>query len=227
MGSRRAHRPPTGGEPDGAPPARSLRPRLVRLRWRLKGAWVGPVFVLALVLETALLRLLPIAGDERPSWFGAFLLAGFLNLLCVTGLGIAGGALLRRRDRSLPPLVARDRAGSVAMIAGVALVLIAGLAHRERLAAEQEQLRAAVQAVRVNVAQNAPPRFRRASSRLDVRRKGESGLYRACATGPSPREAYCVWVDTALSPPGLAVDGDRTPNAKLSGFGAPGPARLR
>src|SRR5215212_2992171 len=101
-----------------------------RLKWRLRGATLWPAFVTALVVDTALLVLLPIAGDGRPNPVGAFLLAGFANLLVVAVLGPLAGVWWRRRRRGLPRLVADDQAGTVMLGALAVLLLGLGLLHR-------------------------------------------------------------------------------------------------
>lgn len=45
-------------------PARSERgDRLTRLRWRVRGAWQWPAFVLLTLADAALLHWLPLAGE--------------------------------------------------------------------------------------------------------------------------------------------------------------------
>src|SRR4051794_36682803 len=48
-----------------------------RLRWRLRGATMWPAFLVALVLDAVLVRVLPIAGDTAPDVFAAVLLGFF------------------------------------------------------------------------------------------------------------------------------------------------------
>ncbi|MGH2943106.1 MAG: hypothetical protein ACRDLN_10105, partial [Solirubrobacteraceae bacterium] len=67
---------------------------LRRLRWRLRGAWLWPAFVVLTVLEMGLLHWLPVAG-EGSRWIAALLLAGCLNLAAIVVLGGLGGIALR------------------------------------------------------------------------------------------------------------------------------------
>src|SRR3954453_2593847 len=102
------------GMADGDSPA--LWP--ARLRWRLKGATLWPLFWLLTVIDAVLLKVLPIEGADGPPLFGALLLALLFNLLAVAVLGRAGAWWLRRHRPALPRVVAEDRAGS-AMLLGV------------------------------------------------------------------------------------------------------------
>src|SRR4051794_22101390 len=81
-----------------------------RLRWRLRGATMWPAFLIALVVDTVLLRALPVAGDQAPDVFAAALLGAFFNLLAVAvGAPLLGRVVPRPRP-SLPEGIARHRA---------------------------------------------------------------------------------------------------------------------
>src|SRR4051794_33586690 len=101
------------------------RSGLRRLRWRLRGAWLWPAFVVVTLLEIPLLHWLPLAG-ERTSAIGALLLAGTLNLIAVALLGGLGGIALRRRRRDLPKVVADDYAGTAALALVAAVFVVVG-----------------------------------------------------------------------------------------------------
>ena len=47
------------------------RASLTRLRWRLRGAWQWPTFVVLLVVNAVLLSELPLAGESGPDPFAA------------------------------------------------------------------------------------------------------------------------------------------------------------
>ncbi len=81
-----------------------------RLRWRLRGAWLWPAFVVATLAEMALLHWLPVQG-ESTRWISAMLVAGCLNLIAVVVLGGPGALVLRRRRPDMPKVVASDYAG--------------------------------------------------------------------------------------------------------------------
>ena len=87
--------------------------RLRRLRWRLRGAWLWPTFVVATLLEATMLHWLPVQGDSA-RWIGALLAAGLPEP--------RGDRRARRagRDPAAPPqaaicrdVVAADYAGTL------------------------------------------------------------------------------------------------------------------
>jgi hypothetical protein len=191
-----------------------------RLRWRLRGALMWPLFGPAVLAGGLLLELLPIAGDRGPGLFPAILLAGFFDLAIVAALAPLTGAVLRRRRPVLPKVVATDRAGTALLVSGVALLVVLGLAHRP---AQQEQERKfaeqAVQARRYVLSQGGPE-YRVNLDRMDTWKQGPD-LYRTCVPGPDPDRALCLLVSTAQSPPGIAVDPDQRPNSVVNGPDSP------
>lgn len=192
---------------------------LARLRWRLAGATMWPAFVLALLADTALLRLLPFAGDQGLGWVPSFLLAGFLNLAIVAGGAPVAGWLVRRRASAMPKVVADDRAGTALLLAATLVLLAGGVVHRSDVRAEEQAFADQAEAARRAIERQAPAEFR--DGALDTAKQGP-GFYRTCAAGPDPGEAYCVLVSTDQSPPGVTIDPDRRPNAVVSGPDNPG-----
>jgi hypothetical protein len=184
---------------------------LRRLRWRLRGAWLWPTFVLATLLETALLHALPVQG-ESTGWISALLVAGCMNLVAVVVLGGPGGLLLRRKRPDLPKVVAADYAGTAALgVVAVGLV-VAGLVHRpvivDRQAAFDEQLLA----VHRWVAQHGDAFANAHVSQADTVAVDED-LFRTCVPGRDPKRWLCLVVDTTQSPPVVKRDINREPNA--------------
>jgi hypothetical protein len=194
------------------------RAPLTRLRWRLRGAWQWPLFAALLAADTVLLHELPIAGDG-PDWFAAAVLALFFNVVAVALGGTVVGPLVRRRRPDLPPIVAADRGGTAALVATTAILVAIGIGHRDRLAAEHEELEVQAAAVRTWVAHSSEPevrRHRRHLDRLDTLPFGED-LYRTCVPGDDPERSLCLFVDTSQSPPGLRRDPNPAPNATFLG----------
>jgi hypothetical protein len=186
-----------------------------RLRWRLRGAMLWPAFVAAVVVQALLLDLLPIAGDDGPGLFAAVLLAGFFNLVLVAVAAPLAGSWLRRRRPGMPAVIATDRAGAVVLAAGCALVAALGLAHHSSVRAARDDLAAQAASARRFVISQAPREFQANVHHLDTVKQGND-LYRTCVAGPDPDRAFCVFVNTDQSPPGVTHDPDQRPNAAVA-----------
>jgi hypothetical protein len=191
------------------------------MRWRLRGATMWPAFVVALVLDAVLLRVLPISGDVAPDAFAAVLLGFFFNLVAVAVGAPLLGRLVRRRRPALPKVVADDRAGT-ALIGGVAvLLLVLGLVHRPDMQRQERAFDTQAAAARQFVLARAPVRFRAHVDRMDTWKQGP-GLYRTCVPGPNERRSFCVFVNTRHEPPLVIGDRDQSPNSVLAGPDNPG-----
>lgn len=195
-------------------------PRWRRWRWRVRGAWQWPAFAVFLVGDVVLLSVLPPSGDSA-SLTGAFVIGGVLNLVIVGVLGPLAGALLRRRRRDLPRVVANDYAGAVLLSATFLALLGFGLANRHRLTLHDREFRVQSDAVREYVGAVGPAVYRRNLDRADSTRV-ETHLYRTCVPGADSEHSLCFFVDTSKSPPGLRRDTNGTPNWRLFGPGNPG-----
>jgi hypothetical protein len=180
-----------------------------------------PAFLIALVVDTVLLRALPIAGDQAPDVFAAALLGGFFNLLAVALGAPLLGRFVRRRRPSLPKVIADDRAGT-GLIAAVAAALLAiGIVHHPVLEARARDFDVQAAAAREFVVERAPHRFAANVDRMDTWKQGPR-LYRNCVPGPTRRRSFCVFVDTREQPPAVIGDHDQSPNAVLAGPDNPG-----
>jgi hypothetical protein len=189
--------------------------RLRRLRWRLRGAWQWPLFGLFLVLDTALLHFLPVAG-EGYSPIAALLLAGFINLAVVGVLAPIGGHLLRWVRPDLPRMVSGDYAGAaLVVVTGVSLLAL-GVAHHPAVAAARQAFRAQSDAVRLYVLTSAPAVYRGNLTRADSW-KLDDNLYRTCVPGRTSMDSLCLFVDTSQSPAGLRRDPNPAPNSRYFG----------
>ena len=194
---------------------------LRRLRWRLRGAWLPPAFVAAVLVDTAAIWLLPFAGESSPGLVASFLIAGFANLLLVAVAAPLAGAWLRRRTPGLPGFAARDRAG-VAVLGAFALALmVAGLLHRPAISGQEDEVAAQAQAARDWFHRQAPSGYLRNLREISSWKAGPD-LYRTCLPGPDPGRAICVFVNTDQDPPGVSRDPSQEPNSALAGAGGPG-----
>src|SRR4051794_23641700 len=192
-----------------------------RLRWRLRGAWQWPTFVVVTAVDAVVLSVLPFAGDGA-DLFPAFLLAGFFNLAVVAVLAPVGGVLLRRRrDSSLPRGIAGGHAGTAALLALAAVLVTGGLLHRPAVAASADRMREAVAAARAFVAHEGPAAYQASLGASDTWRQGDD-LFRTCFHGPDPRRDLCVFVRTDEPTPVVRRDPDQSPNSFINGPDNPG-----
>ena len=180
-----------------------------RLRWRLRGAWMWPTFlVLTLVDGVLLVRLPPYEGGP-PQLFPGVILALFVNLLTVAVVAPLTGLWVRRVRPDLPRFIATDYAGAGLLVAVCAVFVLAGLAHRSAHAAEEARRQAAARAMHDYVISKAP-QYRESLDHIDALRL-EPDRYRVCVTAPDRRRALCLFVRTGQSPPGITVDTDQDP----------------
>jgi hypothetical protein len=186
---------------------------MARLRWRLRGAWQWPTFVVALVGDTVLLHLLPPFGDGT-GVAAAVLLALGVNLVTVGVIGPACGLLVRRLRPDLPRVVASNYAGTALLIVVAAALAALGVAHRPAVASQRRAFSEQAAAVRLYVLSQAPA-YARGLQRADTW-SVDTNLYRTCVPGSSAARLLCLIVNTASSPPGLTVDPDHSPNSSYT-----------
>jgi hypothetical protein len=188
------------------------RASLTRLRWRLRGAWMWPAFVVVTAADAALLHALPIAADGI-GVVPALLFSGFLNLFVVAVVAPLTGRLVRRRRPDLPKAVAADYAGATLLAAVAGLLLLGGLLHRPAVERAERDLRVQGAAARAFLLTNAPPAVRSRMGSANTIRLAD-GFYRTCGPEGRPRRAFCVFVRTTQDPPVVRADPDRSPNTE-------------
>jgi hypothetical protein len=178
-----------------------------RLRWRLLGARLWPVFAALTLLDGVLLHVNPIAGDSTALVSG-ILLAGFLNLIALVLVAPLLSRLMRGRR---PPEIADDRAGT-AVVAGVsAVVFVLGLAHAGAVDDANRAMADQLAAARRYFAANAPPEYRAHRGQVDTWKQSDD-FFRTCIPGPDRDHALCVFVSTDVSPPRVRLDPNHVPN---------------
>ena len=180
-----------------------------RLRWRLRGAWQWPAFAALTLVDAAFAAWLPWTGEGADA-VGAFLFAGFVNLIAVAVFAPLIGLALRRRRRDLPFMIARDYAGTALLAVISCVLLLGGVLHRSALAAARDDERAVFAAVHTYLV-NQQPRFVDAIGTLDTRQL-EDNSYRACIFPARERFPLCFFVNTDQSPAGITRDPTRTVN---------------
>jgi hypothetical protein len=168
-----------------------------RLRWRRRGAWLWPVFVAATVADAVLEHVRPPAGDAQ-SLASAALVGLVLNLLAVLLLSRPGGGLLRRVKPDLPWVVARNYAGTLAVVAVSAALLFAGVVHHGSIVANENAMRDATVRAEAWIGAHAKSEFRRNVAFADTFAIQPGSIYRTCVPGQTDGRTYCVIVKTHL-----------------------------
>jgi 4-amino-4-deoxy-L-arabinose transferase-like glycosyltransferase len=182
-----------------------------RLRWRLRGAWQWPAFIVLTLVDGVLLVVLPPYEGGPPGVFPGVLLAAFGNLLAVAVVAPLLGLALRRVRPDLPRFVAADYAGAWLLAAIFLAFLAGGIAHHSAAAAETEREHAVARAMHDYVVSSAPE-FAGGLDHIDAIRL-EPGRYRTCVPGRDERHALCLFVTTDQQPPGITRDPSAEPNS--------------
>jgi hypothetical protein len=188
-----------------------------RLRWRLRGAWQWPAFVVLTLVDGILFVVLPPYDGAPENVFPGVVLAGFVNLLAVAVAAPAAGVLLRRVRPDLPRAIASNYTGAWLLAAITGLLLATGLVHRSAVEAEHARERAVAVAMHDYVLQEEPRR-RSSLGSIDVIRI-ERDYYRACVPGADPRHWLCLFVTTDQHPPGVTRDPEEVPNSSYRPYG--------
>ena len=192
---------------------------LTRLRWRLRGAWMWPLFIVLVALDGPLTHWLPFTGDHE-SLVAAWLLGFIWTLVAVAVLVPPVGWVVRRVRRDMPKVVARDYAGAGICVVASLVLLGAGLAHRHVVERDRQALQDAVARAVAYIGDHAPSKFDSPSRRLDAYAVQPPTIYRICAGRPGgpegPYEFYCVVVNRSRPfGQGVRYDGSE-PNSILS-----------
>ncbi|HET9105397.1 MAG TPA: hypothetical protein VFN55_18755 [Solirubrobacteraceae bacterium] len=170
---------------------------LHRLRWRRSGAWLWPTFVVLTVLDGVFVHARPMVGDGQ-NLVGGVVIAMVFNVIAILLLARPLGALVHRRRRDMPPVVARDYGGTLGVALVTALMVTAGLVHHGALAGERSTLRDAIARAEAYVGDHAPAPFRLMAAHTDTFTIQAGQVYRTCVPNPAGTRTYCVIVRPRL-----------------------------
>lgn len=170
---------------------------LVRVRWRHRGAWLWPMFVIVSALDGVIGYELPVSGD-RQSLAAGIVVGLVLNLLAVLFLSRPLGALLRRRRRDLPVGVARNYAGTTAVVLVSVGFVAAGLANHANIQSNDVALRDAMVRAQAFIGADAPAEFRRNVNHPTTVTIQAGSVYRTCVPNDRRTRTYCVVVRRSL-----------------------------
>jgi hypothetical protein len=188
---------------------------LARIRWRQRGAWLWPTFVGTTLIDGVIVNALPMAGDGQ-SVVGGVVLGVVLNVLAVVLGSRPLGSLLRRRRGDLPLGVARDYAGTFAVLVVTLAMLTLGLLHHPSLMRDQRALDDAIVRAEAFIGDHAPAPFRVNVRHTDTYAIEPGSIYRTCVPSLHGNRTYCVVVKTALPLAQSVTFAGYEPNAAFS-----------
>jgi hypothetical protein len=172
---------------DGAP--------LVRLRWRLSGAWLWPSFAVLTAADAVMVHDLPLSGDSGFSLVGAWLFAAVLSLLGIAFLSGLMGRLVRRLRPDMPKAVARNYGGALVTLAVSCALLAGGLIHHPAVVTDRAAIHEAVARATGYIGEHAPAAFRENLRMLVTIPLQTPVIYRSCVPNAVSTRHYCVVVD--------------------------------
>ncbi|MBA2763611.1 MAG: hypothetical protein H0U42_02860 [Thermoleophilaceae bacterium] len=183
-----------------------------RLRWRLRGAWQWPTFVVLTVADGLILHLLP----PLPGGFAlvpALIVSSFSNLFLVAAIAPWLARRLAERDAETPLEVYSDRVGTTLLALGTVGLVITGLGNQPLVVSETERTERLGAAVRDYVRDLGAPEIQRNLETANTFPTDEDGYFRTCIALDDRTRAFCMFVDTEETPPLITRDSDQRPNA--------------
>ncbi len=194
------------------------RTDLVRLRWRLTGAWLWPSFLVLTVVDAAFVHLLPPQG-ETESVVLAWIQSTVLMLLAMVIVSPLLGIVLRRLRRDLPRSVARNYAGTFGVLGVSGFLLVAGLINHHNVSLDRSARLDASQRAEAWIGDHAPPQFQANVQNMDTFGIQPPRFYRSCVANDMGSRDYCVVVDRS-KPFGAGVRPDGTESNEMLDEGA-------
>lgn len=191
------------------------------MRWRLRGAWLWPSFVVLALADGAIDSWRPLLSDSGSAVAGV-LLGSVLSLIGIAVLSPALGWALRQVRKDMPMVVARDYAGAAICLLATCVLLGGGAVHHRTAVADQNALRDAGAAAEAYIGDHAPQRFMPGLHSLSVYEVQPPVLYRVCghaAPKPGPTTEphwYCVIVNRSRPFPISVTYAGSEPNSLLS-----------
>jgi hypothetical protein len=168
---------------------------LVRLRWRLSGAWLWPSFFVLTLVDAVIVHDLPLSGDGAESLVGAWLLGAIFSLIGIAFLGGLLGRGVRRLRADMPKPVARNYGGTLVTLAVTLALLAGGLIHHPVVVADRAALQDAVARATMYIGDHAPAEFEDNLRDLVTAPLQEPIIYRSCVANTSGTRQYCVVVN--------------------------------
>jgi hypothetical protein len=202
-----------------------------RLRWRLRGATQWPAFVVLTIVDGLVLDALPpisTADGTGLNLIEGVLIATFANLVLVgavapwlarrladrraAALATAGAQPPTQADRD----VLQDRTATALLIAGLAAVIVSGLANRPVIVSETDATEAAGRAVLEYVERSGNEELQRNAETANILKQGDD-YFRICIARDDRESFFCLLVDTDYDPPKVVKDPSAESNEAFRG----------
>src|ERR1700761_7585719 len=167
---------------------------LARARWRWRGAWMWPAFVVMAIVDGVVGHELPVNPPSQ-SVVAGVVIGLILNLVCIVVLSAPLGALLRRVRPDLPVIIARNYAGTACVLLVTVGFVGVGLASRSSIGHDRTVMHDAVVRAAGYIGEHAPAPFAARAYHTDVLTIQEGLVYRVCVWNAAPSRDYCVIVD--------------------------------
>lgn len=162
-----------------------------------------PSFVALTFADALIIHHVPFSGDSA-SLVSGWLISVILNLIAIVLLTPLVARVVRRVRPDMPRLVARDYAGTVIAVAVTALLVGAGLSHRQSVEADRSALANAVARAQTYIGAHAPSQFRESPGSIDTYVLQARTIYRSCVSNITRTHYYCVVV-SRVPASGMAV----------------------
>jgi hypothetical protein len=195
-----------------------------RLRWRLRGALMWPVFAVLTIADGLVLHFLP-PNTTGVRIVPGLVIASFANLFLI---GIVAPFFARRlasRERAahryegrdpLPPEVLLDRSASILLVVAAIGLTVAGLGNRPVIVSETKATEDNAKLVERYVIAHGTPEVKANLQTANSKRLAE-GYFRTCINLNDRARAFCMFVNTKTNT--VVKDGDSRPNAVSLGGG--------
>jgi hypothetical protein len=188
---------------------------IVRTRWRWRGAWMWPTFVILAIADGPIGHALPINPPSQ-SVISGVVVGLVLNLICIVVLSPVLGALLRRVRPDLPVAIARNYAGVLCVLLVTAGFVGIGLAKRSTISHDSAAMHDAVVRAAGYIGDHAPAPFAARAEHLDVIAIEVGSIYRVCVDNAQQTRDYCVVVRERLPFARSVTPAGSEPNANLA-----------
>jgi hypothetical protein len=195
-----------------------------RLRWRLRGALMWPLFAILTVGDALLLHFLP-PNTTGVQIIPGLVIASFANLFLIGVIAPFFARRLAARERQahrhegrepIPREVLLDRSAAVLLVLGTLGLAAAGLGNRPVIVSETKATEENAKLVEQYVAAHGTAEVKANLQTANSKRLAKD-YFRTCINLNDRAKAFCMFVDTKKKT--VVKDGDSRPNSVSLGGG--------